>query len=66
MYNNFGEIGTNIKDLMEDFQKKSQSTAKVESIADMKVSSIKDLNIIFSVPMKYNFDIVYEKESNFC
>uniref|UniRef100_K1PGB5 Vacuolar protein sorting-associated protein 45 n=1 Tax=Magallana gigas TaxID=29159 RepID=K1PGB5_MAGGI len=36
MYNNFGEIGTNIKDLMEDFQKKSQSTAKVESIADMK------------------------------
>lgn len=39
MYNNFGEIGTNIKDLMEDFQKKSQSTAKVESIADMKVSS---------------------------
>ncbi|XP_061162873.1 vacuolar protein sorting-associated protein 45-like [Saccostrea echinata] len=36
MYNNFGEIGTNIKDLMEEFQKKSQSTAKVESIADMK------------------------------
>ena len=37
MYNNFGEIGTNIKDLMEDFQSKSKSHAKVESIADMKV-----------------------------
>lgn len=37
MYNNFGEIGSNIKELMEEFQKKSQSTAKVESIADMKV-----------------------------
>lgn len=36
MYNNFGEIGTNIKDLMEEFQKKSKSQAKVESIADMK------------------------------
>ncbi|XP_022331631.1 vacuolar protein sorting-associated protein 45-like [Crassostrea virginica] len=36
MYNNFGEIGSNIKELMEEFQKKSQSTAKVESIADMK------------------------------
>ena len=34
---NFGEIGTNIKDLMEEFQRKSQSQAKVESIADMKV-----------------------------
>lgn len=37
MYLNFGEIGSNIKDLMEEFQKKSQSQAKVESIADMKV-----------------------------
>ncbi|KAK3098847.1 hypothetical protein FSP39_023672 [Pinctada imbricata] len=36
MYNNFGEIGTNIKDLMEEFQNKSKSQAKVESIADMK------------------------------
>ncbi|KAJ8304082.1 hypothetical protein KUTeg_017665 [Tegillarca granosa] len=36
MYNNFGEIGTNIKELMEEFQKKSKSHAKVESINDMK------------------------------
>ncbi|XP_074650382.1 vacuolar protein sorting-associated protein 45-like [Tubulanus polymorphus] len=36
MYNNFGEIGNNIKDLMDEFQKKSESQAKVESIADMK------------------------------
>ncbi|KAL3866037.1 hypothetical protein ACJMK2_043378 [Sinanodonta woodiana] len=36
MYLNFGEIGTNIKELMEDFQSKSQSHAKVESISDMK------------------------------
>lgn len=36
MYLNFGEIGNNIKDLMEEFQVKSQSQAKVESIADMK------------------------------
>nr|KAG5706533.1 hypothetical protein BaRGS_028704 [Batillaria attramentaria] len=31
-----GEIGSNIKELMEEFQKKSKSQAKVESIADMK------------------------------
>lgn len=37
MYLNFGEIGSQIKDLMEHFQLKSQSQAKVESIADMKV-----------------------------
>ena len=37
MYLNFGEIGTNIKDLMEHFQAKSKGQAKVESIADMKV-----------------------------
>ncbi|XP_005107406.1 vacuolar protein sorting-associated protein 45 [Aplysia californica] len=36
MYMNFGEIGSNIKELMEEFQKKSKSHAKVESIADMK------------------------------
>lgn len=52
MYNNFGEIGSNIKDLMEDFQKKSQSTAKVESIADMKVFS-KTLTIFF-IPYQLN------------
>ena len=37
MYMNFGEIGNNIKDLMDEFQRKSKSQAKVESIADMKV-----------------------------
>lgn len=37
MYLNYGEICVKIKDLMEDFQKRSQSTTKVESIADMKV-----------------------------
>lgn len=36
LYMNFGEIGNNIKQLMEEFQKKSKSHAKVESIADMK------------------------------
>ena len=40
MYMNFGEIGSNIKELMEEFQKKSKSHAKVESIADMKVSKV--------------------------
>ncbi len=34
---NFGEIGANIKQLMEEFQKKSKSQGKIESIADMKV-----------------------------
>lgn len=36
MYSNFGEIGANIKALMEEFQKKTKSQKKVESIADMK------------------------------
>ncbi|XP_075049463.1 vacuolar protein sorting-associated protein 45 [Mixophyes fleayi] len=37
MYLNFGEIGTNIKNLMEDFQKKKpKDQQKLESIADMK------------------------------
>ncbi|XP_043931114.1 vacuolar protein sorting-associated protein 45 [Protopterus annectens] len=37
MYMNFGEIGTNIKNLMEDFQKKKpKGQQKLESIADMK------------------------------
>ena len=40
MYMNFGEIGNNIKELMDEFQKKSQSHAKVESIADMKVIKV--------------------------
>ncbi|EEC14183.1 vacuolar protein-sorting protein, putative [Ixodes scapularis] len=36
MYRNFGEIGSNIKDLMEEFQRKTKNHEKVESIADMK------------------------------
>ncbi|KAG7500643.1 vacuolar protein sorting-associated protein 45 [Solea senegalensis] len=37
MYLNFGEIGTNIKNLMEDFQKKRpKGQQKLESISDMK------------------------------
>ncbi|CAH2326816.1 vacuolar sorting-associated 45 [Pelobates cultripes] len=37
MYLNFGEIGTNIKNLMEDFQrKKPKGQQKLESISDMK------------------------------
>ncbi|XP_053823265.1 vacuolar protein sorting-associated protein 45 isoform X2 [Vidua macroura] len=37
MYLNFAEIGTNIKNLMEDFQKrKPKEQQKLESIADMK------------------------------
>uniref|UniRef100_A0A7N6AV94 Vacuolar protein sorting-associated protein 45 n=1 Tax=Anabas testudineus TaxID=64144 RepID=A0A7N6AV94_ANATE len=37
LYLNFGEIGTNIKNLMEDFQKKRpKGQQKLESIADMK------------------------------
>ena len=34
---NFGEIGANIKDLMEEFQRKTKSQGKIESISDMKV-----------------------------
>ena len=37
MYLNFGDIGTNIKDLMEQYQEKSASRQQIESIADMKV-----------------------------
>ena len=40
MYLNFGEIGANIKSLVEDYQEKSKSHAKIESIADMKVSRV--------------------------
>ncbi|XP_077403878.1 vacuolar protein sorting-associated protein 45 [Vanacampus margaritifer] len=37
LYLNFGEIGTNIKNLMEDFQKKRpKGQQKLESISDMK------------------------------
>lgn len=40
MYLNFAEIGTNIKNLMEDFQRrKPKEQQKLESIADMKVQS---------------------------
>ena len=45
IYLNFGEIGSNIKDLMDEFQKKSSSQAKIESIADMKVSCHGDSHI---------------------
>ena len=37
MYNNFGEIGANIKTMVDSYQEKSKSHAKIESIADMKV-----------------------------
>lgn len=38
MYLNFAEIGSNIKNLMEDFQRrKPKEQQKLESIADMKV-----------------------------
>ena len=37
MYLNFGEIGVNIKGLVQDYQEKSKNHAKIESIADMKV-----------------------------
>lgn len=33
---NFGEIGNSIKELMEEFQRRSHQQGKVESIADMK------------------------------
>ncbi|XP_033124058.1 vacuolar protein sorting-associated protein 45-like [Anneissia japonica] len=36
LYNNFGEIGSNIKGLMDEFQAKTQNNKKIESIADMK------------------------------
>ena len=44
MYSNYGEICVKIKELMEDFQKRSQSTTKVETIADMKVCHFKNTN----------------------
>ena len=36
IYSNFGEIGANIKILVDDFQQKTKSNAKIESIEDMK------------------------------
>ena len=36
MYLNFGDLGGNIKEYVEQYQSKTQSTASIESIADMK------------------------------
>jgi vacuolar protein sorting-associated protein 45 len=36
VYLNYGEICSNIKELMDEFQTKTKSQKKVESIADMK------------------------------
>jgi len=36
MYANYGEIGSTIKQLMEEFQRKANDHKKVESISDMK------------------------------
>ncbi|KAL8756849.1 MAG: hypothetical protein Q9199_002659 [Rusavskia elegans] len=36
MYLNFGDLGGNIKDYVGQYQSKTQSTAAIESIADMK------------------------------
>jgi len=36
MYLNFGDLGSNIKDYVEQYQSKTQSNAGIESIADMK------------------------------
>lgn len=36
MFKNYGEIGQTIKDLMDEYQLKSKSHQKLESIKDMK------------------------------
>ncbi|KAJ5701524.1 hypothetical protein N7493_007187 [Penicillium malachiteum] len=36
MYQNFGDLGQNIKEYVEQYQTKTQSTMNIESIADMK------------------------------
>jgi hypothetical protein len=36
MYQNFGDLGQNIKEYVEQYQTKTQSSANIESIADMK------------------------------
>ncbi|CDW56873.1 vacuolar protein sorting associated protein 45 [Trichuris trichiura] len=37
MYASFGEIAQNIKEMMDEFQKKAKTHQKLESIADMKI-----------------------------
>ena len=53
MYLNFGEIGAHIKTLVETYQTKSKSHAKVESIADMKVSASLNERLQY-VPVQWN------------
>lgn len=36
MYQNFGDLGSNIKDYVEQYQSKTKNNADIESIADMK------------------------------
>ncbi|CAL5868895.1 uncharacterized protein PFLUO_LOCUS3122 [Penicillium psychrofluorescens] len=36
MYQNFGDLGQNIKEYVEQYQNKTQSTMNIESISDMK------------------------------
>ena len=36
MYLNFGDLGGNIKDYVEQYQSKTKSSANIESISDMK------------------------------
>ncbi|XP_066124170.1 vacuolar protein sorting-associated protein 45 isoform X7 [Saccopteryx bilineata] len=69
MYLNFAEIGSNIKNLMEDFQKKKpKEQQKLESIADMK-----NLKRLLQNPKVTEFDAArlvmlyalhYERHSN--
>lgn len=40
MYLNFGDIGANIKEMVDSFQEKQKSHAKIESIADMKARHV--------------------------
>lgn len=54
MYLNFGEIGSNMKQLMDEFQKSAKSNQKLDSIADMKVGKEQGSSKFFS-----SFVIVY-------
>ena len=36
MYSNFGDIGQNIKSLMNDYQRKAKTHSQLESSGDMK------------------------------
>ena len=36
MYQNFGDLGANIKDYVDQYQSKTKSSSNIESIADMK------------------------------